>query len=422
MSMSYRTIRFCLAIGTVAVLSGSAAFAQQTDDAPVDVVISDNEGDMFAVPAGSSAELISFIERLANPQTQFADNAELEQYLDNVSVAISGAADKILADKNATDQQLIDAIEWKLESLRIRGKLGDASADKATDEFLADVDFPDRRAVSNALEQIRATREQAKLQLELVSKLRQWQRLNDSQRDEVVDWLVNAIKTGEPSVLKAQMLSEFTDYLSDSPYTALAVRALNESLPTLRASDDAGVQERIPMLEGLARRLNLPGNEMELEGTFLDGQKLDWDSYRGKVVLVDFWATWCGPCRAEVPNILANFEKYHDKGFEVIGISLDERRGDAESYVAQTKIPWPSLFHEGSQEGGWANPMAVKYGITGIPTAILIDQQGKVVSMQARGRRLGAELEKLLGQPSSDETSAVEVSDRAERTVQATTP
>ena len=63
-------------------------------------------------------------------------------------------------------------------------------------------------------------------------------------------------------------------------------------------------------------------------------------------MLVDYWATWCGPCRAEVPNVLENYLKYHDKGFDVIGISLDDKRSDAEEYVKQTNIPWPSLFHE----------------------------------------------------------------------------
>jgi len=135
-------------------------------------------------------------------------------------------------------------------------------------------------------------------------------------------------------------------------------------------------------------------------------------------VLVDFWATWCGPCRAEVPNVLENYLKYHKLGFDVVGISLDEKRSDAEDYVTQTNIPWPSLFHESSGETGWQNPMAVKYGITGIPTAILVDQEGNVVSMQARGPRLGAALEKLLGNPSETKTSNVDISDRDQRTAQ----
>ena len=212
------------------------------------------------------------------------------------------------------------------------------------------------------------------------------------------------------------MLMMFADALSDT-HAELAKRALSELVPVLSKSDDAGVQGRLPMLEGLLRRLDLPGNQIELAGTFLDGTKLDWASYRGKVVLVDYWATWCGPCRAEVPNVLENYLKYHDKGFDVIGISLDETREAAEGYVQQTNIPWPSIFSEVESERGWQAPMAVKYGITGIPTAILVDQEGKVVSMNARGPQLGALLEKLLGKP-GEEAAAVEASNESEQTAQ----
>jgi thiol-disulfide isomerase/thioredoxin len=234
-----------------------------------------------------------------------------------------------------------------------------------------------------------------KEQMELMTKLNQWSHLNEEEQAETTDWLVGIVKA-EPNGVHAGMLMMFADSLSDT-HGELAKRALSELVPVLSKSEDPGVHGRLPMLEGLLRRLDLPGSEIEVAGTFLDGTKLDWASYRGKVVLVDFWATWCGPCRAEVPNVLENYLKYHDKGFEVIGISLDETREAAEQYVQQTNIPWPSIFSEEESDRGWQAPMAVKYGITGIPTAILVDQEGKVVSMNARGPRLGALLENLLG-------------------------
>ena len=371
----------------------------------------------FTVPDGDPAVQLGFIERLANPQQQFTSDEELQAYLDKVSTAIGAAADKILADK-ATDQQAIDAIEWKIESLRIRERLGDDGAGKQTEEFLANLKFESQPAVEQAIAQILQNRKTMGLQMKLMSKLREWPRLDADQRAETTNWLIDAFKSGDVSASHASMLTMFCDTLADTPDGALAQRALDELLPLLRASDDPGVAKRLPLLEGLSRRLNLPGNKLELSGKFLDGTELDWASYRGKVVLVDYWATWCGPCRAEVPNVLENYQKYRDKGFEVVGVCLDEKRGAAEEYVTQSNIPWPSLFDDASDQTGWQHPMAVKYGITGIPTAILVDQQGHVVNMQARGERLSAALQQLLGETAGDETSAVEVSDDAERTAQ----
>lgn len=403
----------CFTITLALAVCADRVRAQANDEGVADVVVSDDE---FKVPEGDAATLLAFIEKIANPQQQFTSEVELQQYLDGVSIAISDAADKILAGE-ATDRELIDAIEWKIESLRIRQKLGETDADKKTDEFLAGLKFESRPAVTDAVQEIQANRVVMRQQMELMVKLRQWRRLDEAQREEATDWLINTIKSNQPSAAQVSLLTMFAVELSNSPDSSMAKKALDELLPILRESDNPGVQQKLALLEGVNRRINLLGNEMELSGKFLDGTELDWAAYKGKVVLVDYWATWCGPCRAEVPNVLENYLKYHDKGFDVIGISLDDQRSDAEDYVKQTNIPWPSLFEENTGESGWQNPMAVKYGITGIPTAILIDQEGKVVSLQARGPQLGELLEKLLGKP-GDEEAAVEVSDQSPQTAQ----
>ncbi|MEX2092992.1 MAG: TlpA disulfide reductase family protein [Pirellulales bacterium] len=419
-SSSFRPWTLSLALACGGWQFAVAAEPDKSDAA--EVVVSDSAD--FTVPDGDAAVLLAFIEKLANPQEQFTSEEELQKYLDGVSTAIGAAADKVLAGK-ATDRQLIDAIEWKIESLRIRHKLGDDDADQQTDAFLASLKFDGQPTVEEAIKKIRQgvederqNRAAMQQQMELMTKLRQWQRLDAAQHTETTDWLINVVKSDKPNGVHASMLTMFVDALSGTPDSELAKKALGELLPVLSESDNPEIEQRLPMLEGINRRLNLPGNKLELSGKFLDGAELDWDSYRGKVVLVDYWATWCGPCRAEVPNVLENYLKYHDKGFDVVGISLDDKRSDAEDYVKQTNIPWPSLFHEASDQSGWQNPMAVKYGITGIPTAILVDQEGNVVSMQARGPRLGAALEKLLGKPSGEETSAVEISDQSKQTAQ----
>ena len=377
------------------------------DKNAADVVVSDSDDDPFAVPKGSPDDVLAFIQSLANPQRQFASNDELQDYLKNVAAAISEATDQILAGK-ATDQQMVDAVEWRMEAQRIKAKLGDANAAKETEDFLANPEFQKRPALAKAIAQIRLLSEQK----QAMSKLRNWQRMNTAERDAFIDEFVTAIKAGELTGEQFNMAMAVTEMLGDTEDSALAARALDELLPLFQASDDPSVGEQLPLLEGIGRRLNLPGKKFELAGTLLDGTPIDWASYRGKVVLVDYWATWCGPCRAEVPNVLENYKKYHDQGFDVVGISLDEDRRAVQQYMRESGIPWPTLFHDKAQGDAWGNPMAIKYGVTGIPRAILVDRKGNVVNLNARGPRLEAELKRLFANPAAEDTSStVEVTD-----------
>lgn len=125
--------------------------------------------------------------------------------------------------------------------------------------------------------------------------------------------------------------------------------------------------------------------------TAVDGREVDLASLRGKVVLIDFWATWCGPCMAEVPHVVEAYNKYHEQGFEVIGISFDTSRRALENVTRAKNMPWPQYF-DGK---GWRNDFGVKFGIHAIPTMWLIDQQGRLVTKNARAN-LAGQVEKLL--------------------------
>ncbi|HRQ89222.1 MAG TPA: TlpA disulfide reductase family protein [Bacteroidia bacterium] len=138
--------------------------------------------------------------------------------------------------------------------------------------------------------------------------------------------------------------------------------------------------------------LPAPGDVMEIAFTDLQGNQVDLAKMKGKVVLVDFWATWCGPCVAEMPNVIAAYEKYHEKGFEVIGISLDEEKASVEAFVTEKKMPWPQHF-DGK---GWEGDLVQKFGIKGIPATFLVGKDGKVVAANLRGEDLEKAVEAAL--------------------------
>jgi len=130
----------------------------------------------------------------------------------------------------------------------------------------------------------------------------------------------------------------------------------------------------------------------DFQETDVAGQPLSLAKFKGKVVLVDFWATWCGPCVAELPNVLAAYQKYHDKGFEIVGISLDKDKAALDKFTKEKAMTWAQRF-DGK---GWDSEFIHKYGITSIPATFLLDQEGKIIAADLRGPALEAELAKRL--------------------------
>jgi thiol-disulfide isomerase/thioredoxin len=145
------------------------------------------------------------------------------------------------------------------------------------------------------------------------------------------------------------------------------------------------------------RRSALVGQPFTVEGVQVDGSPFDWGKYQGKVVLVDFWATWCGPCLQEIPNIDANYKKYKDKGFEVVGVNLDDDSQTVVRFLEVQPLPWATVVSADPNARGFEHPLAIQCGIDAIPFIVLVDRDGKVNALHVRGEKLEQKLAELLG-------------------------
>jgi thiol-disulfide isomerase/thioredoxin len=337
------------------------------------------------LPEGTPEEMMQFIANLKQANVRPASRKEMIAYMRDVAVVSLQAADKILAQVKPADPLHDPAAKMKLESLMMLGRFGDekAAADMAT------------YAASLTNSPSRELAQEAK-RLVLVSEAQQILSSGDAKAAEGLVEKTTAMLVADPDDMQtAGLAMQLAGALEQMPGgEAVAASASRGFGPAMAKSSNEQIQKMGESFAGTLRRLSLPGHPMQISGTLLNGQKFDQKTLAGKVVLVDFWATWCGPCVAEIPNVLEQYEKYHDAGFEVVGISLDQDREALEKFVTEQKVPWPILFEE-PEGDGWQHPMATFYGISGIPTVVLIGRDGNVITLDARGEKLGERLDAI---------------------------
>lgn len=376
----------CLALVLVLSGVGSCLFAQENNGLQVlggAPAATTQAGDSVPLPpeAQNAEQIFEFLDGLGDMEPAGKSEEELIAHQKKIFRTVLNAINKVMT-LEMTDPQAMEAHFYRLQALQYLKQLGEPGANEQFNQAIGAA-LADKRPQVNDIGM--------KFHVEL--GLGMWSKLNDQQKAGLIQSIAGFVGRGTPDENKLQMVMTVVDYLGDmqggAPY---AKQLLDTTIPIYKNSGNQDLIALVPLLEGIARRMGLPGNQMELRGKLLDGSEFNWAAYRGKVVLVDFWASWCGPCLAEIPNVVKMHKAYNGKGFEVVGINIDEKIEVAAAKVKQLNVPWPTIFDHDEE-------LANYYGITGIPRAILIDQEGRVVSMMARGPYLERELRKLLGEP-----------------------
>jgi len=205
---------------------------------------------------------------------------------------------------------------------------------------------------------------------------------------DLINYEKNFIKTNIDSYISALILERF---LNQKTMPRNEVKEIFSTYSERIRSSKSGIN--------VSNIVNAPVNPTAIgeiaplfDGPTPTGDRIALKSFRGKVVIIDFWASWCRPCRIENPNLVRLYKRMHDKGLEIVGVSLDRNKASWERAIADDGLTWNHV----SNLQYWADPIAQLYSVRSIPAAFVLDREGRIVGKNLRGAQLDAKIEELL--------------------------
>ncbi len=347
----------------------------------------------LAVPQTTELKpLLAYIEQVSEWQPMLtpemrSDKDAMTKVKDHMAasrVAMISAIDKALA-LQPTEVERSLLLNAKLNGLRmISGLTSDEKLEKQAEQ-----DF-ESLMLSLVKDKNPKMARYASMNMLMIRMKRYAEGRGNESLDALVAEVTTMINSNESRSDGISLASNLTSLLEMKGQYDAAKKLYNVIITSAAKLEDPQMQKQAASSaeEGLAR-LGLLGKEPNLKGVQTDGQPFDIAALKGKVVLIDFWATWCAPCRAELPNVLKNYEQYHKAGFEVVGISLDEDRTALDGFLKQESLPWITLFNPDEATRGFEDPLVSRFFVNGIPATYLVDPAGKLVQIGVRGERLG---------------------------------